>query len=79
MHIDDQILMIKLQGTDKLQNYFENSSWWVMETILKFPLLVSILNLEDISIDIEISIDDPFTNVYMSLDSSTVIGLPFVS
>ena len=35
--------MIKLQGTDKLQYYFEISSWWVMETILKFPLLVSIL------------------------------------
>ena len=28
--------MIKLQGTDKLQYYFEMSSWWVMETILKF-------------------------------------------
>ena len=35
--------MIKLEGTDKLQHYLENSSWWVLETILKFTLLVSIL------------------------------------
>ena len=37
------MLMIKLQGTDKLQHYFENSSWCVLETILKLTLLVLIV------------------------------------
>ena len=45
----------------ELQHYFENASWCVLETILKLTLLVSILKFIDISIDLEISIYDPFT------------------
>ena len=58
--------MIKLQGTDKLQHYFENSSWCVLETIIEINTFsIDIEMYKDILIDIEILIYDPFTNWFV--------------